>query len=52
MNYNKELLKRAIDETSEGIIKKVIDDKNLNDIINSYLDNLKNGISFIKNKKQ
>ena len=51
INYSKELLKRAIDETFEDINKKVIDDKNLIDIIQNYLDNLKNGLS-IKNNLQ
>jgi len=52
INYSKELLQRSIDETSENINKKVIDEKNINTIIHNYLDNLKNGISFIKNSIQ
>ena len=49
VNYSKELLKRAIDETYKNISIKLIDDKNINSIIQNYLDNLKNGLSFIKN---
>jgi hypothetical protein len=48
-NYSKELLKRAIDETYKNISIKLIDDKNINSIIQNYLDNLKNGLSFTNN---
>lgn len=46
VNYSKELLKRAIDETYKNISIKLIDDKNINSIIQNYLDNLKKWIIF------
>ncbi len=51
IKYRKELLQIAIDETSENINKKVIDDKNINFIIHNFLDNLKPK-PFIKNNIQ
>jgi len=51
IKYSKELLQIAIDETSENINKKEIDDKNINFIIQNFLDNLKPK-PFIKNNIQ